>query len=47
MDLLIEIRKEAKAKRDFVTSDKIRDQLAETGINLKDERGGEMSWEVY
>lgn len=46
MDLLIEIRKEAKAKRDFVTSDKIRNQLAETGINLKDEKGGEMSWHI-
>ncbi|MCC7378753.1 MAG: cysteine--tRNA ligase, partial [Chitinophagaceae bacterium] len=46
MDLLIEIRKEAKAKRDFVTSDKIRNQLALAGINLKDEKGGEMSWEI-
>ena len=44
MDLLIEIRKEAKAKRDFATSDKIRNQLAGAGINLKDEKGGEMSW---
>jgi cysteinyl-tRNA synthetase len=46
MDLLIEIRKEAKAKRDFATSDKIRNQLAVTGINLKDEKGGEMSWDI-
>lgn len=46
MDLLIEIRKEAKAKRDFATSDKIRNQLAELGINLKDEKGGEMSWDI-
>ena len=44
MELLIEIRKEAKAKRDFATSDKIRNQLAAVGINLKDEKGGEMSW---
>ena len=44
MDLLIEIRKEAKTKRDFATSDKIRNQLASIGINLKDEKGGEMSW---
>lgn len=44
MDLLIEIRKEAKAKRDFATSDKIRNQLASIGISLKDEKGGEMSW---
>ncbi|MGB5006355.1 MAG: DALR domain-containing protein, partial [Ferruginibacter sp.] len=46
MDLVIEIRKEAKAKRDFATSDKIRNQLAAVGINLKDEKGGEMSWDI-
>lgn len=46
MDLLIDIRKEAKAKKDFVTSDKIRNQLAGLGINLKDEKGGGMSWSV-
>jgi cysteinyl-tRNA synthetase len=46
MDLLIEIRKEAKSKRDFATSDKIRNQLATIGINLKDEKGGEVSWDV-
>ena len=44
MELLIEIKKEEKAKRDFATSDKIRNQLADVGINLKDEKGGEMSW---
>jgi cysteinyl-tRNA synthetase len=46
MQLLIDIRKEAKAKKDFVTSDKIRNQLNEAGIILKDEKGGEMSWSV-
>ena len=46
MDLLIEIRKDAKTKRDFATSDKIRDQLTAIGINLKDEKGGEMSWGI-
>jgi cysteinyl-tRNA synthetase len=46
MDLLIEIRKEAKTKRDFATSDKIRNQLATIGINIKDEKGGEMSWDI-
>jgi cysteinyl-tRNA synthetase len=46
MQLLIDIRKEAKAKKDFVTSDKIRNQLNEVGIILKDEKGGEMSWSV-
>ena len=46
MELLIEIRKESKTKKDFATSDKIRNQLAAIGINLKDEKGGEMSWDV-
>lgn len=44
MELLIEIRKEAKAKKDFATSDKIRNQLASVGIVLKDEKGGGISW---
>lgn len=46
MQLLIDIRKEAKGKKDFVTSDKIRNQLGELGISLKDEKGGEMSWTI-
>ncbi|MFZ1527664.1 MAG: cysteine--tRNA ligase [Ferruginibacter sp.] len=46
MQLLIDIRKEAKTKKDFVTSDKIRNQLKELGIALKDEKGGEMSWSI-
>jgi cysteinyl-tRNA synthetase len=46
MQLLIDIRKEAKSKRDFVTSDKIRNSLAEVGISLKDEKDGGMSWSI-
>ncbi len=46
MQLLIDIRKEAKEKKDFATSDKIRNQLTALGINLKDEKGGDMSWTV-
>ena len=46
MQLLIDIRKEAKQKKDFVTSDKIRNQLSQLGIFLKDEKGGEMSWTI-
>jgi cysteinyl-tRNA synthetase len=44
MDLLVEIRKEAKQKKDFLTSDKIRKQLSELGIEMKDEKGGNISW---
>jgi cysteinyl-tRNA synthetase len=46
MELLIEIRKEAKSRKDFVTSDKIRDQLVAMGIQLKDEKGGGTSWTI-
>jgi cysteinyl-tRNA synthetase len=46
MELLIEIRKEAKNKKDFVTSDKIRNQLTQLGILLKDEKDGGMSWAI-
>jgi cysteinyl-tRNA synthetase len=44
LNLLIEIRKEAKSKKDFFTSDKIRKQLAELGIEMKDEKDGNISW---
>jgi cysteinyl-tRNA synthetase len=44
MQLLIDIRKEAKTKKDYSTSDKIRKQLATLGIELKDEKDGSMSW---
>jgi cysteinyl-tRNA synthetase len=44
MQVLITIRKEARARKDWATSDKIRNQLAEAGIQLKDEKDGEMSW---
>jgi cysteinyl-tRNA synthetase len=44
LELLIDIRKEAKSKKDFVTSDKIRNQLQQAGILLKDEKDGGMSW---
>jgi cysteinyl-tRNA synthetase len=42
--LLIEIRKEAKAKKDYATSDKIRQQLQQFGILLKDEKDGSISY---
>jgi cysteinyl-tRNA synthetase len=44
MDVLITLRKEARAKKDWATSDKIRNQLAEAGVLLKDEKDGGMSW---
>ena len=44
MSLLIDIRKEAKLKKDYATSDKIRKQLQHLGISLKDEKDGTMSY---
>jgi cysteinyl-tRNA synthetase len=46
MQLLIDIRKEARAKKDYATSDKIRNQLTTLGIALKDEKDGSVSWAV-
>ncbi|MFN8288844.1 MAG: cysteine--tRNA ligase [Chitinophagaceae bacterium] len=46
MALLIDIRREAKSRKDFATSDKIRNELTRLGISLKDEKGGGMSWSV-
>ncbi|MBI1344376.1 MAG: cysteine--tRNA ligase [Terrimonas sp.] len=43
LQLLIELRKEAKKNKDFFTSDKIRDQLSAAGIMLKDEKDGGIS----
>ncbi|MBX9785457.1 MAG: cysteine--tRNA ligase [Chitinophagaceae bacterium] len=46
MELLIQIRKDAKSKKDFVTSDKIRNELTAIGIQLKDEKDGGMSYSI-
>ena len=40
VELLIQLRKEARANKDFALSDKIRDELAAKGIQLKDGREG-------
>jgi len=46
MQLLVDIRREARARKDFVTSDKIRNQLQQLGIALKDEKDGSISWSI-
>lgn len=43
MQMILGVRTEAKAKKDFATSDKIRDELAALGIKIKDEKDG-TSW---
>ncbi|HLN52844.1 MAG TPA: cysteine--tRNA ligase [Lentimicrobium sp.] len=45
MDLIIELRKNARTAKDFATSDKIRNELQNLGIILKDTREG-TSWEI-
>lgn len=40
VELLIQLRKDARVNKDFATSDKIRDQLAAMGIQLKDGKEG-------
>jgi len=40
IEILIELRNEARQNKDFALSDKIRDELADVGIQLKDSREG-------
>lgn len=44
MQLILEIRNEAKTKKDFAVSDKIRNQLNAVGITIKDSKDGS-TWE--
>ena len=43
MQLIFSIRNDAKQKKDFATSDKIRDELAKLNFTIKDEKNG-TSW---
>lgn len=45
MELVIELRKDARIRKDFAASDKIRDTLKEIGIQLKDGKEG-TTWNV-
>lgn len=40
VDVLIRLRQDARANKDFAMSDKIRDELADVGIQLKDGKDG-------
>ncbi len=40
MQMIIKVRTDAKANKDFATSDKIRDELAAIGFKIKDEKSG-------
>ena len=45
VDLLLEMRRDAKAAKDWATSDLIRDKLAEFGFEVKDTKDG-FEWKV-
>ena len=40
VDILINLRQQARANKDFAMSDKIRDELASVGIQLQDGKEG-------
>lgn len=44
LELLIDIRRDARSRKDFATSDKIRNQLQQLGVLLKDEKDGRVSY---
>ena len=45
VNMLLDMRMEAKAARDWATSDRIRDRLTEIGIRVKDRKDG-YDWEI-
>ena len=45
VDLLLEIRKDAKGRKDWATSDLIRNRLSEIGFDVKDTKDG-FEWKV-
>ncbi|MDE6333849.1 MAG: cysteine--tRNA ligase, partial [Muribaculaceae bacterium] len=46
VDLLLSIRKEAKTRKDWATSDHIRDALTAIGFNIKDTKDGGWEWSL-
>jgi len=46
MQVLIDLRKQARGRKDWATSDAIRNQLAAIGIQLKDEKDGNVSYSM-
>ena len=46
VELLLESRRQAKARKDWAESDRIRDRLAELGFAIKDTRDGGTEWSI-
>lgn len=45
IDMLLNMRLDAKTRKDFATSDKIRDELAKMGVVVRDRKDG-FDWEI-
>ena len=45
MTMLLDVRQQAKANRDFATSDRIRDELAKLGVAVRDRKDG-ADWDL-
>jgi cysteinyl-tRNA synthetase len=45
ISMILKERIEAKSKKDFATSDRIRDELAKLGVIVKDKKDG-FEWEI-
>jgi cysteinyl-tRNA synthetase len=46
MQVLIDLRKQARGRKDWATSDAIRNQLSAIGVQLKDEKDGNVSYSL-
>ncbi len=46
LDLVLELRAQARERRDYASSDMIRDRLESMGIRIKDEKGGGVSYHI-
>lgn len=46
MELLIDLRSDARSRKDFALSDQIRDRLEEAGVRLKDDKSGKTFYEI-
>lgn len=45
MNIIIDLRQDAKSRKEFALSDKIRDELNKIGVTLKDRKDG-VDWEI-
>ena len=46
IDELIARRKEARAAKNWAEADRLREQLADLGVAIKDNKDGTTSWEL-